>query len=194
MFLHDVTVSNFRIRSIVVDIITSLCGGDMSIYQGHSSVKKKTKNGSIHWVCSKSHSEKCQGVTTTDEVLIANPRNYRAHNHNASNVRVEAMKCRSKFRYTSQRNNAVGSSALRCKPFHLLPWSKLGPLIRLNAMFNIRMQDTGRRNQIRWTWSIYNSCGQLLGASIKYPFCSTTLGHKIPKECCCLLLTSSSNI
>ena len=78
-----------------MDIIKSSCGGDMSIYQGYFYVKKKTKNGSIRLACSKSRSEQCQGVVTTDEVPIANPRNLRAHNHNASNARVEAMKCHS---------------------------------------------------------------------------------------------------
>ena len=95
-----------------MDIIKSSRGGDMLIYQGYSYVKKKTKNGSIRWACSKSRSEQCQGAITTDEVPIANPRNYRAHNHNTSNARVEAMKCRSDLRDTSQRNNDAGTSVL----------------------------------------------------------------------------------
>ena len=94
-----------------MDITKSSRGGDMLIYQGYSYVKKKTKNGSIRWACSKSRFE-CQGVITTEEVPIANPHNFRAHNHNASNGRVEAMKCRSDLKDTSQRNNAAGTSAL----------------------------------------------------------------------------------
>ena len=75
-------------------------------------MKKKTKNGSICWACSKSRSEQCQGAITTDKVPITNPRNYHSHNHNASNARVEAMKCCSNLRDTSQRNNAAGTSVL----------------------------------------------------------------------------------
>ena len=135
----------------------------MLIYQGYSCVKKKTKNGSIHWACSKFRPERCQCVITT-EVPIANPRNYRAHNHNASNARVEAMKCRSDLRDTSQRNtSALVATALQT----------LSPA----AMAEIGTVDTIKRQNARHRPAEPNSLAVI---NLQQPWTTTGAQYQVP--------------
>ena len=117
-----------------MEIVKSSRGGDMLLYQGHSYVKKKVKNGSIRWACTKSRSQACPGAITTDDVQIANPRGQKAHNHTASDSKVEAVKCRSELRTASQSNNAVGTSALLATALQTLSPGALAYVATVDAI------------------------------------------------------------
>ena len=95
-----------------MEVTKSAKGSDLLLYQGYAYTRKKTSNGWIRWQCQKQRTEACHGALTTDENPIANPKSFKAHNHEADLSKMEAIKCRDELKETAKRNPAQRTAPL----------------------------------------------------------------------------------
>ena len=95
-----------------MEVTKSAKGSDLLLYQGYAYTRKKTSNGWIRWQCQKQRTEACHGALTTDENPIANPKSFKAHNHEADLSKMEAIKCRGELKETTKRNPAQRTAPL----------------------------------------------------------------------------------